>query len=141
MSKFLASLKENLVALISLVVALTALLYTTWREEETERNRTTRWAAFEVLKSLGELQININKGLYLEKGQQDQIFQGWGQISMISDLSVLLPEPIPEHVQKLVEAWRINWKNIPADDAASDKVTEQVDSTRQATLEAVKELK
>lgn len=54
-------LKTNLVALISLVVALTALGYTPWRNERTEYNRNVRVAAFETLKQLGEAQINHHR--------------------------------------------------------------------------------
>jgi hypothetical protein len=50
-------LRANAVALISLVVALSSLGYNTWRNEQTEENRSVRIAAFEVLKHLGELQL------------------------------------------------------------------------------------
>lgn len=42
-------LRNNLVALISLFIALSALGYNTWRNERTERNRNIRAAGFESL--------------------------------------------------------------------------------------------
>ena len=54
------SLKEqvrrNLVALISLVVAISSLSYNTWRNEQSEYNRTQRLVSLEVLMRLGDLQ-------------------------------------------------------------------------------------
>ena len=47
---FVDQLRNNAVAIISLIVAITALSYTAWREERTEKNRTLRVAAFEALK-------------------------------------------------------------------------------------------
>jgi hypothetical protein len=37
-----SQLKDNFVAIVSLIVAIMALCYTTWREEATEKNRTLR---------------------------------------------------------------------------------------------------
>ena len=49
-------LRRNAVALISLVIAVSSLSYNTWRNEKTEDNRNQRFAAFEILLKLGELQ-------------------------------------------------------------------------------------
>lgn len=49
-------LRDNMVALISLVIALSALGYNTWRNELTERNRNIRDAGFELLAEIGSLQ-------------------------------------------------------------------------------------
>jgi hypothetical protein len=48
-------LRANIVAVVSVLVALGGFTYNTWRNERTEGNRNTRIAAFEVLKTLGEL--------------------------------------------------------------------------------------
>ena len=49
-------LRRNFVALISLVIAVSSLSYTSWRHEQTEENHNHRMAAFETLLKLGELQ-------------------------------------------------------------------------------------
>jgi len=49
-------LRDNMVALISLIIALSALGYTTWRNELTERNRNIQDAGFELLAQIGSLQ-------------------------------------------------------------------------------------
>ena len=51
-----SQLRRNAVALISLVVAITALTYNTWRNEKSEDNRNHHQAAFEILLKLNELQ-------------------------------------------------------------------------------------
>ena len=48
--------RRNLVALISLVVAITSLSYNSWRNESSEDNRTQRLVAIEILLKLGDLQ-------------------------------------------------------------------------------------
>ena len=45
-------IRNNLVAIISLVVAISSLSYNTWRNELTEENRNIRFAGFEVINSL-----------------------------------------------------------------------------------------
>ena len=49
-------IRRNAVALISLFIAVTGLLYNTWRNEHSEYNRNQRFASFEVLIKLNELQ-------------------------------------------------------------------------------------
>ena len=49
-------LRDNMVAITSLVVALSALGYNTWRNERTERNRNVRAAGIELLGEIGSLQ-------------------------------------------------------------------------------------
>src|SRR5262245_43512249 len=91
-----AQFKHNFVAILSLVVAIIALTYTTWREDKTEKNRNKRQAAFEVLKHLGELQIIVNYGLYQPENTMGNPILGWGHVAIITDIGALLPPPIPE---------------------------------------------
>ena len=73
-------IRNNLVAIISLVVAISSLSYNTWRNELTEENYSIRVAGFETLKSLGELQIIVDYGHYEQN-------PGWGRGLLISDLA------------------------------------------------------
>ncbi len=54
MTSLRQQLRDNAVALISLVVALGSLAYNTWRNERTEHNRNVRTAAFELLTRVAE---------------------------------------------------------------------------------------
>src|SRR5439155_9354534 len=56
MTSLRQQLRDNAVALISLVVALGSLAYNTWRNERTEHNRNVRTAAFELLTRVAELE-------------------------------------------------------------------------------------
>ena len=94
-------LKTNLVAIISLVVALTALGYTTWRNERTEYNRNVRVAAFETLKQLGEAQIIVEYAHFQKNRQLGDPLQGWGRMIYIRDLAKLLPASAPADAERL----------------------------------------
>ena len=59
-------LRDNLVAITSLAVALSALGYNTWRNERTERNRNVRVAGIELLGEIGSLQQIIFYAHYAE---------------------------------------------------------------------------
>lgn len=134
-------IKNNLVAIISLVVAITALLYTAWREETTEKNRTLRVAGFEVLKNLGELQIVVNHTYYQQDGAPGNPFVGWGHVALISDLSELLPPPVPETIEKLINLWSQDWKKIKTDEKAASRISDEIDHSRKEVLESIRYLK
>jgi hypothetical protein len=67
--QLVTQIKRNQLAIISLVVALMALSYNTWRNELTEENRTIRKAGFEMLVHIGELQ----RITYLAHYDQDKV--------------------------------------------------------------------
>lgn len=127
------------VAIISLIIAITALVYTTWRDEETERNRNTRTAGFEVLKNLGELQLIVNNAHYQQKNEAN-ILLGWGRIALIGDLADLLPPQASEQAQHLVDSWKANVSSLNTEENV-DKLTQQIDQTRLAIVNSLKNLK
>ena len=134
-------MKDHTLAIISLVIALIALSYNTWRDEATEKNRSYRTAAFEVLKNLGELQISVNYIHYNPKIPMANPFAAWGHIALISDLSHLLPPPVPEKIQQLVKIWKADFEKIPKDEEAVERVSQAIDESRQAVLKSISSLK
>ena len=77
-----AQLRANAVALLSLVVALSSLSYSTWRNERSEENRTTRQAAFQLLTALGQMQELVYHAHYdrdAEHGGRQDPKRGKGQ--------------------------------------------------------------
>lgn len=132
---------HNAVALISLVVAVTALTYDTWRNELTEKNRNIRVAAFDVLTHLGELQKVVNYAHYEPKSPQGNPLLGWSHIAMIGDLAQLLPEPAPERAQELVTMWSENLNKIQTDPASADKVSDSIDRSRLSIVDILYKLK
>jgi hypothetical protein len=133
--------KNNLIAVVSLAIALTALGYTAWREEATEKNRTVREAGFEVLKNLGELQLVINYALYDPQSPLGNPYLGWGYVAIVSDMSSLLPEEVQIRSQRLTEVWGENWKELKTSEAAADAITKEVDAARETTVQAMRHLR
>jgi hypothetical protein len=134
--------RNNIVAIISLSVAIMALFYNTWRNEHTESNRNIRPAAFEVLMHLGQLQLVVNNTRYLDKPSESMNpILGWGHVALVSDLGQLLPPPIPSKVDTLAQVWSDNWKKIGIDEASADKITQEIDSSRAMVLSQLKNLR
>lgn len=134
-------IQSNTVAIISLIIAIVALCYTTWREELTEKNRNIRQASFEVLKHLGELQIVVNNVHYDPNNSMSNPMLGWGHIALISDLSELLPEPIPTVSEKLIHTWNETWSTIKSNEENTSLISSEIDNVRAATLETLRILR
>lgn len=128
-------------ALISLVVALGSLGYNTWRNELTEENRSVRLAAFEVLKNLGELQVIVNFAYFAKNEQFGHPMAGWGRVALISDLSEVLPAPAPERAENLRQVWQASWQRIGDDEPSVDRITAEIDQSRDAIREIVRQLR
>ena len=93
---FASQLRRNSLALLSLMVALSALFYNTWRNEQTERNRNIRVAEFEMLKNLGELQQIIDYAHFRKDQQRGDLTQGLSRVLLIRDLAALTPQPVAD---------------------------------------------
>jgi hypothetical protein len=134
-------LRTNLVALISLTVALAALGYNTWRNERTEHNRNIRVAAFEVLTQLGELQVVVNSSVYGKEGNRMDPMEGWGRVALITDLSQLLPAPAPHRAEELHRIWQANWQDLTDNDESGERVTAEIDLSRETIREILRGLR
>lgn len=73
----LDQIKQNKLAIISLLVALTALGYNTWRNEQTEANRNIRQAGFEMLVHIGQLQRITYLAHYDKDSIEGNPRKGW----------------------------------------------------------------
>jgi hypothetical protein len=133
-------MRVNAVALISLALALCSLAYNTWRNERTEHNRSVRVAAFEVLKNLGELQVNVNFAYFAKNEQLSNPMAGWGRVALISDLSQLLPAPAPEHAEKLFQMWQADWQQLRDGQPSVERITTVIDQSRDAVREILRGL-
>lgn len=137
MKSILEQVKDHAIAIISLVVAIAALGYTAWREEVSEKNRTTRVAAFEVLKNLGDLQLVVNHAYYNDDKKHDiandkrgATLVGWSYVATISDLSILLPEPLPQDAENLTDVWGEEWQKLSKEESSTIRVSEKIDTMR-----------
>ena len=135
-------LRDNAVALISLVVALSSLAYNTWRNERTEHNRNVRTAAFELLTKLAELERVVFLAQYDRDVAGGNPRTGWTYVLVIRDLSALVPAPVPAQAAELQRAWSGNWDGLGKDDeAAVNRIDDSIGKLRDATLGTLRSLR
>jgi hypothetical protein len=141
MSTFRQQLRENAVALISLVIALSSLGYNTWRNERTEHNRNIRTATFEVLTKLAELQRVVFLAQYDRDMSAGSPRTGWTYVLVIRDLAGVTPAPIPERAAQLQKVWGENWEGLGTDDeTAVNRIDDAISRLREASLATLKSL-
>ncbi len=127
-------IQRNAVALISLTIALISLGYNSWRNEQSEANRNLRFAAFEMLQHLGELQSVTDQISYGDGAGQDLQIMGWGLASVLRDLGSLMPEPANERSQALFEAWEDHVNYLAEQDpqrAHNQQMAEAINALRE----------
>jgi hypothetical protein len=140
-SSIAEQLRRNTVALISLVIAVSSLSYNTWRNEKTEDNRKQRFAAFEILLKLGELQEVVFYSHYdKDKQQKGNPRTGWAYVLTVSDLSRILHPPLPDTADRLLAVWSESWATLGEEQASADAITAAIDSARDATLQLLRSL-
>lgn len=140
MSNVLHQIRDNLIALVSLAIAIIALYHNERLYQKSEYNRNVRTAAFEVLIHLGELQQVVNAIHYNHSANQQLLMQGWGHIALISDLAQLISNPVPTASSGLLMAWKENVESLK-ETSSADSVSQQIDATRQSILTVIKELR
>ena len=133
--------KRNFVAILSLAVALTGLGYTTWRNEHTERNRNIRVASFEILKTLGELQLIIDYAHFRKNERLGDPTLGWGKVLFIKDLAELVPAPVPEDAERLLATWRDHWEKIENDNQSVQRISEEIYQARRDVTDILRRLR
>jgi hypothetical protein len=131
----------NLVAEISLVVALSRLGYTTWRNERTEANRNMRVAGFETLKLLGEVQTLVEYAHFKKDRQLGDPVQGWARVLYIRDLARLLPSAAQNEAERLTTAWRDNVETVESERESMVRITDEVQRLRLTILDLLAELR
>ena len=125
-----SQLKQHQLSIISLLVALTALGYNTWRNELTEQNRNVRRAGFEMLVHVAELQ----KITFLAHYDQDKVGgnprKGWTEVLALKELEMLMPEDSQLRINQLENAWSANWAKLGESDASAEAVDTAIDDLR-----------
>jgi hypothetical protein len=134
-------LRNNLVALISLVVALGSLGYNTWRNERTEHNRNVRTATFELLGKLAELERVVYLAQYDRDSSGGNPRTGWTYVLVIQDLAAVVPSPVPMQAAELQKVWGQNWEGLGKDDESSvNRIDEAIGRLRAESLALLKTL-
>lgn len=134
-------IKQNSLAIVSLVVALSALGYNTWRNELTETNRNIRAAGFEVFVHLSNLQRITYLAHYDKDRQGGNPRSGWTEVLVIKDFCNLMPAPLPASSQQLFIAWRDNWADLEADEISVAIIDNSINDMRKEVLNSLQKLK
>jgi len=145
---FKEQVQRNLVALISVFIAVTSLSYNTWRNEKTELNRNLRQGSFEVLLKLGELRELVYHLEYdravIERSAERT---GWVTVFVIRDLASVPEDPVRGAAESLYDAWSVHWDELAARDRDGDLVgagrraiEAEIDNLRDMTLEMLRGL-
>jgi len=140
MSSIKSQIQKNLVALISLFLAIASLTYNTWRNEETEYNRNIRFAGFEVILKVGELQRIVLHSHYGKQTLSTHVRNGWGYVQQIQDLGMIMPPPMPSTAKNLHQIWQQHWVNLGSETDSLDKINLAIDELRKQTLATLKTL-
>ena len=98
--KIIKKLRENLIALISVLIAVSALVYSTWRLEVTDYNRNVRIASFEALKSFTDLQLLIDYAYYDKNTEKGNPITGWSHVIFVKDLSEAISPEVKSESEK-----------------------------------------
>ena len=132
---FREQIRRNLGALISLAVAITSLAYNSWRNEQSEYNRTQRAVAVETLLLLGQFQDNLYRNHY-DRDIEDEgnPRTGWTLVLTIRDITSVLDTPIPASAEALRATWEVNFKDLGRSTAAKDAIEDGIEALRNEIL-------
>lgn len=139
MRSFIKQVRENYLSIISLLIAVLALIHNNRLYEKAEANRNTRAASFEILMKLGQLQQEVNR-LHFESYTEATVIAAWGNLSLIEDLAELMPSPVPEKAKALLVVWNDNLTKVKDSNESVEKVSQSIDNTRTAILEVIRNL-
>jgi hypothetical protein len=136
-----SQIRANIVAIVSVIVALSGMAYNTYRNEKTEINHNVRAAAFETLKNLGEAQIVVEYAHFKKDRLLGDPTQGWARLNYIRDLAQVLPAPGPAEADGLLAAWRDNVDTLENDKNAMIKITDEIQRLRLTTIDILNGLR
>ena len=141
MSGMRQQLRDNLVAITSLAVAISALGYNTWRNEVTERNRNVRVAGIEILKEIGSLQQVVFYAHFTEGDARGDPRMGWVDVFTISDLSVVMPPDVARDAATLRAVWEQDADGLVDDGDAFGRIDGAIEELRRSTVAALRALR
>jgi hypothetical protein len=134
-------IRRNMVALISLVVAITSLSYNTWRNEASEENRTQRLVSLQILMKLGELQQLVWHHHYdKDIEEKGNLRTGWTLVLVIKDISEILDGPISASTGALYETWNDQSNELLDRAKAKDAIIDAIKVVRADALALLQEL-
>ena len=140
--KIFEQLRNNAVAIISLIVALSGLGYNTWRNESTEANKNIRDAGLFMMKELTELQEVVLYARYDQRDERGDIKTGWAHVLAVKDLSYAMPPPVQNSASSLSEVWSSHSNGLTSNESESyHAVDKSIDDVKQKIVAAISSLR
>lgn len=127
-------IRNNFIAILSLLIACTSLIYISWRNQTSEHNRNLRVASFDMLRELGELQTLVHYTYYDREHKMGNPITGWGRVLLIKDLAMVCTPSVQKCSQDLLETWESNWSNLETDHDKVDTVIASINQCRMQIL-------
>ena len=138
---FKDQLQRNAVAIISLLVAVSAFTYNTWRNELTEDNRNQRTGCFEVLLKLGELQqLVYHLHFDMDDRRSGNQRTGWALVQTIDDISVIADGSVADAATNLKRVWGQHEEDLGESNASVEAINAAIENLRSVTQEVLQGL-
>ena len=135
-------IRNNAVAIISLVVALFSLGYNTWRNEESEANRNIRDAGFFMMKELSQLQEIVLYARFERDHDRANLKTAWSHVLAIEDISYAMPQDVQQSAEILANVWSEHSGNIASEHEGSYQAIDQaIDEVKQEIVIAIGQLR
>ena len=140
--KILEQIRNNAVAIISLIVALSGLGYNTWRNESSEANKNIRDAGLFMMKELSELQEVVLYARYDRDDERGDIKTGWAHVLAVKDLSYAMPQKVRDSATSLSETWSKHSHGLASDASESYREVDQsIDQVKEQIVLAIGDLR
>jgi hypothetical protein len=140
-STFKEQVQRNMVALISLAVAVTGLGYNTWRNEVSEHNRNQRLVSIELLLMLGDLeQLTLDKHYGAHADREAVSRKAWAKVLSIRDLAQISEGSVPESAMALYDVWSSDYDELGDSTGAKDRIVSALGEVRGDAHEVLKSL-
>jgi len=138
---FGSQIHNNIVALISLATAITALSYGYFRDERSEANRNVRAASFQLLMEVEQLRLVVDSNHYLSSKDKGSPIMGWPHVLLIRDLSKLVNPDTAAVADKLYDVWSEDWDSLDTKQESVDQITSALEEVRGQDLKILRSLK
>ncbi|HFU73995.1 MAG TPA: hypothetical protein ENK65_00415 [Helicobacteraceae bacterium] len=116
-------------------LGIASLTFSAYQAQVSERNETTRRAAFEMLQTLNHLQQLIDQEHYT-KTDKSQFIQGWADVLLINDLALFTNPSIQHQSHNLLELWKKSFNHLD-DKTTNVTLSKNIKMVRQALKNAI----
>ena len=138
MSTVVEQVRRNLVAIISLVVAISSLGYNTWRNEASEGNRNIRVGGMEIIGELAGLQQVMFFARFSPEDSRGDARTGWTHVLAVQDYAAVMPSGVMDAAAELTVVWQANSANLAGDGGRPYEIVDaEIESVKAATLTAL----